>query len=124
MSGQEFRVCNRNHSKEGRKHNASIRMKEIEQTSTLHKNKYQTSNIDELVDGISQICAKRKAGDVYFTTLDFAYAYGQVALDQKTSEQCNFMLVGSKNGNISMGTYRFRTAFVGLLQCWRTFKKL
>ena len=43
-------------------------------------------NIDELVDGISQIIAERKAGSVYFTTLDFKYAYGQVALDRKTSE--------------------------------------
>ena len=33
-------------------------------------------NIDELLDGISQIIAKRKAGDVFFTTLDSTYAYG------------------------------------------------
>ena len=32
-------------------------------------------NIDELVDNISQIIAE--AGDVYFTTLDFTYAYGR-----------------------------------------------
>ena len=56
----------------------------------VHKNKYQMPNIDELVDGVSQIIAERKAGDVYFTTLDFTYACGQVALEQKTSEQCNF----------------------------------
>ena len=43
----------------------------------VHKNKYQMPNIDELVDGISQIIAERKAGNVYFTTLDFTYAYGQ-----------------------------------------------
>ena len=36
-------------------------------------------NIDELLDGINQIIAERKAGDVYFTTLDFTYAYGQVS---------------------------------------------
>ena len=46
----------------------------------VHKNKYQMPNIDELVDGISQIIAERKAGDVYFTTLYFTYAYGQVSL--------------------------------------------
>ena len=27
-------------------------------------------NIDELLDGLSQTIAERKAGDVYFTTLD------------------------------------------------------
>ena len=57
-------------------------------------------NIDEIVDGISQIIAERKAGNVYFTTLDFTYAYGQVSFEideQKTSEQCNFSLVGGKS---------------------------
>ena len=59
-------------------------------------------NIDKLVDGISQIIAERKAGDVYFTRLNFINAYGQVSLDQKTSEQCNFFYRGRKvNGNIS-----------------------
>ena len=53
----------------------------------VHKNKYQIPNIDELVDGISQIIAEIKAGNVYFTRLDFTYANGQVYLKQKTSEQ-------------------------------------
>ena len=69
----------------------------------VHKNKYELPNIDEQVEGISQINAERKAVDVYFTTLDFTYAYGQVSLEQKTSEQCNFSLVGGKSiGNISL----------------------
>ena len=33
-------------------------------------------DIDELLDGISQIIAKLKAGDVLFTRLDSTYAYG------------------------------------------------
>ena len=61
-------------------------------------------NIDELVDGRSQIIAERKAGNVYFTTLDFTYAYGQVSLEKETSEQCNFSLIDGK----STGTYRFK----------------
>ena len=40
-------------------------------------------NIDELIDGVSQIIAEKKSGNVYFTTLDFTYAYGQFALEQK-----------------------------------------
>ena len=75
-----------------------------EPNKQIHNNKYQMPNIDKLVDRISQIIAERKAGDEYFTTLDFTYAYGQVSLEQKTSEQCNFSLVGGK----STGTYRFK----------------
>ena len=77
-------------------------------------------NIDEIVDGISQIIAERKAGDVYFTTLDFTYAYGQVSLEQETSEQCNFSLVGEK----STGIYRFKNGFYGLTSMPAEFQKV
>ena len=77
-------------------------------------------NIDELVDGIFQIIAERKAGNVYFTTLDFTYAYGQVSLEPKTSEQCNFSLVGGK----STGTYRFKNVFYGLTSMPAEFQKV
>ena len=86
----------------------------------VHKNKYQMPNIDELVDGISQIIAERKAGNVYFTKLDFTYAYGQVSLEQKTSEQCNFSIVG---GN-STGSYRFKNGFYGLTPMPAKFQKV
>ena len=56
----------------------------------VHKNKYQMPNIDELVEGVSQIIAEKKAGNVYFTTLDFTYAYGQVALEQKNERAVQF----------------------------------
>ena len=86
----------------------------------VHMNKYQITNIDKLLDGISQIIAERKAGDVYFTTLDFTYAYGQVSFQQKTSEQCNFSLVGGK----STGTYRFKNGFYGLTSMPAEFQKV
>ena len=86
----------------------------------VHKNKYQMPNIDELVDGVSQIIAEKKSGNVYFTTLDFTYAYGQVALEQKTSEQCNFSLVGGK----STGTYCFKNGFYGLTSMPAEFQKV
>ena len=76
--------------------------------------------IDELVDGMSQIIADRKAGNVYFTTPDFTYAYGQVSLEQKTSEQCNFSLVGRK----STGTYRFKNGFYGLTSMPAEFQRV
>ena len=86
----------------------------------VHKNKYQMPNIDELVDGISQIIAERKAGNVYFTTLDFTYAYGQVSLEKETSKQCNFSLIGGK----STGTYRFKNGFYGLTSMPAEFQKV
>ena len=83
-------------------------------------NKYQITNIDKLVDGVSKIIAERKAGDVYFTTLDFTYVYGQVSLEQKKSEQCNFSLVGGK----STGTYRFKNGLYGLTSMPAEFQKV
>ena len=86
----------------------------------VHKNKYRMPNFDELVDGISQIISERKAGIVYFTTLDFTYAYGQVSLEQKTSEHCNFLLVGGK----STGIYRFKNGFYVLTSMPAEFQKV
>ena len=40
-------------------------------------------NLDEIVARVSHKSAQWQAGDVYFTILDFTYAYGQVELDQK-----------------------------------------
>ena len=77
-------------------------------------------NIDKLVDGISQIIAERKAGNSYFTKLDFTYAYGQVSLEKETSEQCNFSLIGGK----STGTYRFKNGFYGLTSMPAEFQKV
>ena len=97
-----------------------IALESGELNKQVHKNKYQMPNIDELIDGVSQIIAEKKAGNVYFTTLDFTYAYGQVALEQKTSEQCNFSLVGGK----STGTYRFKNGFYGLTSMPAEFQKV
>ena len=77
-------------------------------------------NIDELVDGISQMVAEQKAGDVFFTTLDFTYACEQVSLEQKTSKQCNFSLDGGK----LTGTYRFKNRFYGLISMPAEFQKV
>ena len=40
-------------------------------------------NIDEMMNGISQIIAERKDGEVYVATFEFKYAYGQVTLEAK-----------------------------------------
>ena len=76
----------------------------------VHKNKHQMPNIEELMDTVGQTISERKTGNVYFSTMNLAYAYGQLSLNPKTSVQCNFLLVGRK----STGTHRFGTAFYGL----------
>ncbi len=74
------------------------------------KNKYQMPNIDELVDQIAQIITSKKSGTVWFTTVDLAYAYGQLLLAWETAKHCNFSVVGGE----TTGTYQFQFGFYGL----------
>ena len=76
----------------------------------LFKNKYQMPNVDELIDGVSQIVTENKKGTLYFSVLDLKYAYSQLKLAADTARQCNFNIVGGK----ATGTYRFLTGFYGL----------
>ena len=57
----------------------------------VHKNK---SQIKELMDTVGQTISERKTGDVYFSTRDLTYAYGQLPINPKTRVQCSFSLVG------------------------------
>ena len=54
-----------------------------------------------------------------FFSLDLRYAYSQIPLDKKTTEQCNFSLIG---GNAA-GTYQFQTEFYGLTDMPAEFQK-
>ena len=76
----------------------------------LYKNKYQMPNVDELIDGVSQIITATSEGSLYFTVLDLKYAYSQIRLIAETAKQCNFNIVGGQ----ATGTYRFLTGFYGL----------
>ena len=76
----------------------------------FYKNKYQMSNIPELVDNVAAQIANDSVGEVWFTNLDLKKAYSPFALDEITSDQCNFSIVG---GDIT-GTYQFLTGFYGL----------
>ena len=76
----------------------------------IYKNKYQMPNIHELVDDLASQISNDSAGEVWFTNLDLKNAYSQLSLDNFTSNQCNFSLVG---GDIT-GTYQFLTGFYGL----------
>ena len=71
----------------------------------LYKNKYQMPNVEELLDGVSQIVTAQAAGTLFFTVLDLKYAYSQLKLTPQTARQCNFNIVGGK----ATGTYQFST---------------
>ena len=50
----------------------------------------------------------KKDGPVFYSSLDFRYAYGQVPLDKK-NKHCNYQKIEGK----ATGTYRFITGFYG-----------
>ena len=85
----------------------------------LFENKYQMPNVDELIDGVSQIVTENRSDILYFTVLDLKYAYSQLKLDAFTAKQCNFIIVGGK----ATGTYRFLTGFSGLADMSAEFQK-
>ena len=85
----------------------------------LFKNKYQMPNVDELLDGLSQIVTANTNGLLYFSVLDLEYAYSQLKLTAETVKQCNFNIIGGK----ATGTYRFLTGFYGLADMPAEFQK-
>ena len=76
-------------------------------------------NVDELIDGVSQIITATSEGSLYFTVLDLKYAYSQIRLTAETAKQCNFNIVGGQ----ATGTYRFLTGFYGLADMPAEFQK-
>ena len=71
----------------------------------IHKNKYQKTNIDSLIQTISQTLSNAPQETAHFTTLDLHYAYSQLNLHNDTARHCNFNKV---SGDMT-GTYRFKT---------------
>ena len=76
----------------------------------MYKNEYPIPNVDELIDGVSEVITAKAAGTLYFTVLDVKYAYSQIRLTADTAKQGNFNIVGGQ----ATGTYRFLTGFYGL----------
>ena len=85
----------------------------------LYRNKYQMSNVIELIDGVSKILTAKTLGTLYFTVLDLKYAYSQLRLTAETAKQCNFNIVGGQ----ATGTYKFLTGFYGLADMPAEFQK-
>ena len=88
---------------------------------SIHKNKYQMPNIENLMDSVGEhlACSNDKNAPAWFSSLDLKYAYSQLKLHPDTSKHCNFNIVGGK----ATGTYRFLTGFYGLTDMPAEFQK-
>ena len=76
-------------------------------------------NVDELLDGVSQIVTANTNDTLYFSVLDLKYAYSQLKLTAETAKQCNFNIIGGQ----ATGTYRFLTGFYDLADMPAEFQK-
>ena len=88
---------------------------------SVHKNKYQLANIDNLIDTIQQnLNTNGSKETAYFSTLDLKYAYSQLNLDPETAMHCNFNIISGEGTE----TYRFITGFNGLTDMPAAFQKV
>ena len=76
----------------------------------IKKDKYQMPNLDDLLSTLAEIITQDVKGEVWFTSVDLKYAFGQVLLNPELAEHCNFAIIGGK----ASGIYRFITGFYGL----------
>ena len=88
---------------------------------SIHKNKNQMPNMDNLVDTIQQNLNTNVSHETaYFSTLHLNYAYSQLNLDPETARHCNFNI---RSGEVT-GTYRGVTGFYGLTDMPAAFQKV
>ena len=88
---------------------------------SIHKNKYQMPNIDNLIDTIQQnLNTSASQEKAYYSTLDLKYAYSQLKLDPEMAGHCNFNIISGER----TGTYRFITGFYGLTDMPAAFQKV
>ena len=59
------------------------------------------ANVEELLDGVSQIVTAKAVCTLNFTVLDLKHAYSQLKLTAGTANQCNFSIVGSGDWYVS-----------------------
>ena len=75
---------------------------------SIHRNKYQMPNKQNLIDTIQQnLNTNASQETAYFSTLDLKYAYSQIILDPETARHCNFYIISGEG----TGTYLFITRF-------------
>ena len=77
--------------------------------NAILKNKYQMPNLESLMEKVAEIVNDNNDGEVFFTSLDMQYAYGQTIIHHETAKHGNFQIVGGE----STGTYAFNIGFYG-----------
>ena len=82
---------------------------EARANNSIARDKYHMPNLDNLMDMIAKKI-DRKERQVWYSSVDKKYAYGQVPLDESTAEDCSFQTIGGK----STGTSRFTIGPCGL----------
>ena len=88
--------------------------------NAILKNKYQMPDLENLMDKIAEIINGKEEGEVFFTSLDMLYAYGQTVLHPKTAKHCNFQIFA----RVMAGSYAFNTGFYGLTTKLPDFQKI
>ena len=88
--------------------------------NAILKNKYQMPNLESLIEKVAETVNDNKGGEVFFTSVDMQYAYGQTTLHPETAKHFNFQIVGGE----STGTYAFNTGYYGLTYMPLEFQKI
>ena len=76
-------------------------------------------NLENLMDMVAEKI-EGEEGEVFYSSVDLKYTYGQVPLHERTARHCNFQIIGGK----STGTYRFVTGHYGLTIMPTEFQKI
>ena len=61
--------------------------------NAILKDKHQMANLESLTENIAEIINSKQEGDVWFTSRDMVYAYGQKVLHSETAKHCNFQII-------------------------------
>ena len=86
----------------------------------IFRNRYQMPNLFELIDNVAVTISGHGERNIWFSSIDLKYAYSQIPLSKKASNQCNFYIVG---GEVT-GSYRFKTGFYGLGDMPNDFQRI
>ena len=86
----------------------------------IFRNRYQMPKLFELIDNVAVTISGHDQRNIWFSSIDLKYAYSQIPLSKKASNQCNFNIVG---GEVT-GSYRFKTGFYGLGDMPNEFQRI
>ncbi len=79
----------------------------------------QVQNLDNLRDSTTIKISSNDGEELWISTIDLEYAFGQVELDEDTAKHCVVAIVGGEN----TGHYRFKRGFYGLADMPVVFQK-